>query len=97
MTPYLGRYANPDLGEVTLALQEDVLTLEAGAIRSQLLPRIDDDGAVTGYLPVTPPWASNPPDAMLTFEDAGDRPRLVMSVRSDPGEETVVYVFEPIE
>ena len=97
MTPYLGRYANPDLGEVTLSLQEDVLTLDAGAVRSQLLPRIDDDGAVTGYIPVTPPWASNPPDAMFTFEDAGDQPKLVMSVRSDPGEENVVYVFEPIE
>ncbi len=64
VTPYLGRYANPDLGEVTLSLQEDELTLEAGAVRSQLLPRIDDDGAVTDYIPVTPPWASNPPDAM---------------------------------
>jgi CubicO group peptidase (beta-lactamase class C family) len=97
VTPYLGRYANPGLGEVALSLQEGVLTLDAGAVRSQLLPRIDDDGAVTGYLPVTPPWASNPPDAIFTFEDAGDQPELVLSVRSDPGEEDVVYVFEPIE
>jgi CubicO group peptidase (beta-lactamase class C family) len=97
VTPYLGRYANPDLGEVTLSLQEGVLSLDAGAVRSQLLPRIDDDGAVTGYLTVTPPWASNPPDAIFTFDDAGDRPELVLSVRSDPGEEDVVYVFEPTE
>jgi CubicO group peptidase (beta-lactamase class C family) len=55
VTPYLGRYANPDLGEVTLSLREDVLTLEAGSVRSQLLPRIDDDGAVTEYIPVTAP------------------------------------------
>jgi CubicO group peptidase (beta-lactamase class C family) len=97
VTPYLGRYANPELGEVTLLLQDDSLIWQAGAIRSQLLPRVDDDGAVTGYLPVTPPWASNPPDTMLTFEDAGDRPRLVMTVRSDPGEADVVYAFEPVE
>jgi CubicO group peptidase (beta-lactamase class C family) len=97
VTPYLGRYANPDLGEVTVSLQGDVLTLDAGAVRSELLPRIDDDGAVTGYIPVTPPWASNPPDAVFTFEDAGDQPRLMMSVRSDPGEEDVVYVFESVE
>jgi len=97
VTPYLGRYDNPDLGEVRLTLQEDVLTWEAGAIRSQLLPRIDDDGAVTGYLPVTPPWASNPPEAMLTFEETADRPKLMMTVKGDPGEEPVVYVFEPIE
>jgi hypothetical protein len=32
----------------------------------------------------------------LTFEDVGDRPRLVLSVRSDPGEADVVYTFEPI-
>jgi CubicO group peptidase (beta-lactamase class C family) len=97
MTPYLGRYANPNLGEVTISLQGDELTLEAGAIRSQLLPRIDDDGAVTGYIPATPPWASNPPDAVLTFEDTSDQPKLVMSVRSDPGEEDVVYEFESVE
>jgi CubicO group peptidase (beta-lactamase class C family) len=96
VTPFLGRYANPDLGEVALLLQEDALIWEAGAIRSQLLPRVDDDGAVAGYLTVTPPWASNPPEAMLTFEDTGDQPRLLMTVRGDPGEEAVVYTFEPI-
>jgi len=52
---------------------------------------------VTGYLPVTPPWASNPPEAMLTFEETADRPKLMMTVNGDPGEEPVVYVFEPIE
>jgi CubicO group peptidase (beta-lactamase class C family) len=97
VTPYLGRYANPDLGEVALLLQGDSLILIAGAVRSQLLPRLADDGAVTDYLPVTPPWASNPPDTVLTFEDAGDQRRLLMSVRSDPGEADVVYTFEPIE
>jgi CubicO group peptidase (beta-lactamase class C family) len=96
VTPYLGRYTNPALGEVTLTLQEDSLILIAGAVRSQLLPRMDDDGAVTSYLPVTPPWASNPPEAVLTFEDDSDRPRLVMTVRGDPGGEDVVYTFEPI-
>jgi hypothetical protein len=34
---------------------------------------------------------------MFTFDDAGDQPRLVMSVASDPGEENVIYVFEPNE
>ena len=97
VTPYLGRYVNPALGEATLLLQGDVLIWVAGAIRSRLLPRTGDDGAVTGYLPVTPPWATNPPEAVLTFEEAGDRPRLVMTVRSDPGEDDVVYLFEAIE
>jgi CubicO group peptidase (beta-lactamase class C family) len=97
VTPYLGRYANPALGEVTLALQEGSLILVAGAVRSQLLPRTDDEGAVTGYLPETPPWASYPPDPVLTFEDDGDRPKLVMTVRGDPGDENVVYTFESIE
>jgi CubicO group peptidase (beta-lactamase class C family) len=96
VTPYLGRYANPDLGEVALVLQGDSLIWQAGAIRSQLLPRVDDSGAVTGYLPVTPPWASNPPEAILTFEETDDRPKLMMTVHGDPGEEPVVYEFEPI-
>jgi len=96
VTPYLGRYANPDLGEVALVLQGDSLIWQAGAIRSQLLPRVDDSGAVNGYLPVTPPWASNPPEAILTFEETDDRPKLMMTVHGDPGEEPVVYEFEPI-
>ena len=99
VTPYLGRYANPDLGEVTLALQEG-LAHPGRLARSarSCCPRLDDDGTVTGYLPVTPPWASNPPEAMFTLRaDADDRPRLVMTVRGDPGEEDVVYTFEPIE
>jgi hypothetical protein len=78
-------------------LQGDSLIFIAGGLRTQLLPRTDDDGAVTGYLTVTPPWASNPPEAMLTLEDDGDRPKLVMSVRGDPGDEDVVYTFEPVE
>lgn len=96
VTPYLGRYINPDLGEVTLSLQGAVLTLDAGAVRSRLLPRTDD-GTVTGYIPATPPWASNPPEAVFTLEGAGDQARLVMSVQGDPSEEDVVYMFEPIE
>jgi CubicO group peptidase (beta-lactamase class C family) len=41
VTPYLGRYANPELGEVALVLQGDLLTLIAGTVRSRLLPRTE--------------------------------------------------------
>ena len=45
VTPYLGRYANADRGEVTLSLQEDVRTLD----RARSLAVLPDrrEGAVT--------------------------------------------------
>ena len=79
-----------------LGLPTEAETLHGNTVR-RIDMSTDDEGAVTGYLPATPPWASYPPDPVLTFEDDGDRPKLVMTVRGDPGDENVVYTFESIE
>ncbi|MDQ3442982.1 MAG: serine hydrolase, partial [Chloroflexota bacterium] len=39
VTPYLGRHANPDLGEVTLALREEVLIFAASGSAPSSVPR----------------------------------------------------------
>ena len=36
VTPYLGRYANPDLGDLTLALRDGKLFFQAAAMRSEV-------------------------------------------------------------
>jgi hypothetical protein len=96
--PYLGRYANPDLGPVTLALRAGTLMVGAGAFRSELRPRLDEDGAVAGYVLVDPPLGGYPPQATLTFEQStGGQPRLVLTVPADPGEADLVYAFDPVD
>ena len=96
--PYLGWYANPDLGPVRLALQDGALLVAAGAFRSELRPRLEDDGTVAGYVLVDAPLGGYPPQMTLTFEQStDDRPRIVLTVPSDPGEADVVYAFDPVD
>jgi CubicO group peptidase (beta-lactamase class C family) len=95
--PFLGQYANPDLGEMTLRLQGGEFTFEADAMRSELRPRVEADGSVTGYLLVDPPMSGFPPQLTLTLEQgANGQPRVVMTVPADLGEADLVYVYEPI-
>ncbi|MDQ3694779.1 MAG: beta-lactamase family protein [Chloroflexota bacterium] len=94
--PYLGRYANPDLGEMMLDLRAGVLVFDAGGARSALRPRLNDAGAVANYVFIDPPWAANPPVMHVTFEDGGGMPRVVLTARADPGEADLVYWYEPV-
>jgi CubicO group peptidase (beta-lactamase class C family) len=97
VTPYLGWYANPDLGEVQLVLRDGALLFAAGAFHSALLPLLGDDGAVAGYVPIDPPLASVPPQMTLSFaEDAADQPRFALTVPLDPGQPDLVYEFAPV-
>ncbi len=96
VTPYLGQYANPDLGEATLALQAETLTFEVGGYRSPMRPQLDAGGAVAGYLFVDPPLGGFPPEFTVTFErDAADGPRLLLAMTGGPGEADLVYPFAP--
>jgi CubicO group peptidase (beta-lactamase class C family) len=97
VTPYLGRYANPDLGEVTLALRERELVFAAGGFRSELRPRLDADGTVVGYRFVDPPVARYTPPLTVTFpEGAGGRSHVLLTTPGDFGEGELVYLFAPV-
>lgn len=74
ISPFLGRYTNPDLGEVTLTLEDDALMLDAGEFRSQLLPLRGPDSQAQGYLIVDPPLAG----LNVTFADEGGQPTLTV-------------------
>jgi hypothetical protein len=86
VTPYLGRYAQPDLGQATLALRAGTLIFDTGA-----------DGAVLDYLPVDPPLAGFPPQMTFTLEqDANGESQLVLTIPANPGEADLVYDYEPV-
>jgi hypothetical protein len=98
VTPYLGRYANPDLGEATLALREGVLVFAASGFHSDLQPLVDEDGTVGNYRFVDPPIVRYTPSLTVALEEGADgRPQLVLTTSGDFGEGDLVYPFAPVE
>ncbi len=65
--PFLGRYTNPDLGELQLTMRGDKLYFHAAANFSQVRPRLAEDGSVDGYLLVDPTLGGFPPQVTLTL------------------------------
>jgi len=97
VTPYLGHYANPDLGEVTLALREEVLIFAASGFSSELRPQIDADGTVVDYRFVDPPIARYTPSLTVTLQEGADGgPQLALTTPGDVGEGELVYPFAPV-
>jgi CubicO group peptidase (beta-lactamase class C family) len=97
VAPYLGRYANPALGEVDLVLRDGLLVFDAGEIRSELRPLADENGQIGGYVFVDPPLNSFV--SSVTFrQDADHRPEIVATVPGDdPTGEAETYVFTRLE
>ena len=97
VTPYLGRYANPDLGELTLALREGAAASSRPARTAPHCGRqLEDDGTVAGYVLVDPPLGGFPPELTLTFEQTPTEPRIVLTLLAPPGEADLVYPFAPV-
>lgn len=74
VAPYLGRYRNPVLGEVSLELHDGSLVLDAGELRTALQPQVDEDGQVIAFVAADPPVA---PLTVVLREDGGT-PSLVV-------------------
>lgn len=97
VTPYLGWYANPDLGAARLALQDGALFFDVGSFRTELRPLLDDAGTIVGYVPLDPPLGGFPPQMTLNLEhDANDQPTIVLTAPVDPGEADLVYSFDAV-
>jgi CubicO group peptidase (beta-lactamase class C family) len=94
VTPYLGRWTNPDLGEATLTLREGTLDFAAGGIRSALRPQVGADGSVAGYLFGDAPLGDFAQELRVTLQpDATGAPRLVLTAKDDDGND-LVYRYE---
>jgi CubicO group peptidase (beta-lactamase class C family) len=97
VTPFLGTYRNPALGDLTLLLRGDTLTFVSGPYRSSLLPQMAEDGSVAAYLIVDPPLSGFPPQGTFVFEPGSDgQSRIVLTVPADAGDPDLVYVYEPV-
>jgi CubicO group peptidase (beta-lactamase class C family) len=98
VTPFLGRYTNPTLGKLTLALREGALVSDIGTLRSELRPLLGADGTVTDYLFVDPPLGTFPPEmtVSLTRDDDG-QPQPVLTVLTAPGEAEEIFRYDPVE
>jgi len=81
--PFVGRYRNEALGEVRLALEGNMLTLDAGEFASELRPVVDDAGEPDGYIFFGAPLAGFP----VQLQREAGRPVLVI------GEGAVAYTF----
>ncbi|MBX2997903.1 MAG: serine hydrolase [Caldilineaceae bacterium] len=86
--PFLGRYTNPALGEITLSLAEDRLLFDAGEFAATLRPYEGEDARESQYL-------------MVDMALAGLGIRLVTDAAGDPivvlGAGAIEYTFTPIE
>lgn len=85
---HLGRYTNPALGEITLALIEGEFILDIGEFQAVLLPYEDEDAEAGQYLAYTAPLAGIP--IQLQENEAGD-PIVVV------GGGVTEYTFDRLE
>lgn len=94
--PLLGRYENADLGAVSLALRNDRLVLDTGALSTELRPRSDGDPEAAQYLLHDPPLSlfSEIYDVTIGFSGENARPQLVITVPASVTGPETRYVFE---
>ena len=92
--PLLGWYEHPALGRVEFVLRGDELYLDAGEVRSRLQALQGDPDVPVMYVAVDPPLSGG--RAWITFEpNEEDRLRPVLTLQGEPGDEPLVYPFEP--
>ena len=88
VTPYLGRYTNDALGEITIELEDGKLIMDVGEFRSELRAKADDDGEVTGHILSNAVGLGIP----LKFSQADQGNPIVVL-----GEGVVEYTFQAVE
>ncbi len=91
VAPYLGRYTNPTLGEVVVALRDGRLLFDAGEVRLEMRPVVGDGAAYVFY---DGPLGS-PTDSVTFREGTGGRPAMVLAVTEADGE-ALTYTFESL-
>ncbi len=91
VSPYLGRYEHPALGEVEVALRDGRLVFDAGEVRSEMRLRVDEAGQVVGYVFTDSPLAGPTP---VTFRQGDDgQSEVVVEVPTESGPTTYVFTF----
>ena len=79
VTPYLGDYSNPDLGEVILKLEGESLILDSGESVMEALAVVDATGVPQGYVINSYIGPVLGIGVQLTY-DASDNPQLTLLI-----------------
>jgi hypothetical protein len=87
VSPFVGQYANDALGEIAITLENDRLLLDADEFKSELKTKLDDTGAIEGYIMVEPPLTGT----LFKLQGDADTPTIVL------GEGADVYTFTKSE
>ena len=97
VAPYLCRYTHPTLGEMTIALRDNRLVLDAGKLASELRRRAVDGPSASVYLLHDPPLSfySEAYGATVSFAGGIDEPRVTLTIPRNPTGPEQIYVFEP--
>jgi CubicO group peptidase (beta-lactamase class C family) len=72
--PFVGDYTNAALGSLTALLEDGRLYFDVGEFRTELLPKLDDDGQPDGYITTDPPLVGVP----VRLEEGADGERQVV-------------------
>ncbi len=98
VAPYLGRYASPELGEVSIALRGDRLVLDAGELYSELRPLQRNGAGPTSYLFYDPPLSlmSEGNLGTVKFEGGDGQPQVLLSIPANTTGPERIYVFESL-
>jgi hypothetical protein len=94
VAPYLGHYAHPDLGEVTVSLQGDRLVLDMGELGSELRPRAAVGASAAAYLLHDPPLSLYSELGATVSFDGDTTPRMTFTIPANPTGPEQAYVFE---
>jgi CubicO group peptidase (beta-lactamase class C family) len=97
VAPYLGRYTHPTFGEMTIAVRDNRLVLDAGELASELRRRAVDGPSASVYLLHDPPLSfySEAYGATVSFTGGIDEPRVTLTIPRNPTGPEQTYVFEP--
>jgi hypothetical protein len=94
VAPFLGRYTNDALGEVTLSLDGDRLIMDADEFQTELRPLKQMFPGFPGYLMFDPPLAGLQVDLRMLATDG--EPQVVIAVGTDVYTLTLIVEGRPV-
>jgi CubicO group peptidase (beta-lactamase class C family) len=98
VAPFLGRYASPELGVVSISMRGDRLVMDVGELSSELRPRQTDGQEAAVYLFHDPPLSliSEGNFGTVRFEGGDSQRRILLTIPANPTGPERIFVFEAI-
>lgn len=94
LSPFVGLFRNPALGDVEFRLEGGEFFFDAGEFRARLAPLSTLPGLPTQYIIIDPPL--NAAQAFFTFQLVENAPQPSLTLRGEYGDPPLVYTFERV-